>query len=103
MTFPAFLTVLVVVTRLVFTVRLELSIEMRDKLDWIENDDAEVFLRSKRILLAGDIGVPKFLVAPLMVVEVERPMDLRDSSNSLFRIFSLIVLMICALLGVFSG
>jgi hypothetical protein len=85
-----------------------LSIDTLDKLDWIEKEDAEVFLRSKRILLAGDItldGVadPRIFTELLIVVEVERPIDLRFSNNSLFLIFSLIALMSCALFGVFSG
>lgn len=100
--------VLADVMRLAFTVRLELSNEMRDKLDWIENDEAEVFFRSRRILLAGDMtfiadGVPNAFEVPLIVVDVDIPIDFRFSSSSLFLIFSLIALSNCALLGVFSG
>jgi hypothetical protein len=64
----------------------------------MENDDADVFLSSKRILFAGDmtcvgVGVPKIFVVLFIVVDVERPIDLRFSSSSLFLIFSLIALM----------
>lgn len=73
----------------------------------MENDDAEVFFRSTRIRLAGDIMLaaedPPNFAALLMVVEVERPIDLRFSSSSLFLIFSLIVFNSCALFGVLSG
>lgn len=50
-----FLMVLADVILLVLTVRLVFSKEIRERLDWIENDEAEVFLSSKRILLAGDM------------------------------------------------
>lgn len=62
----------------------------------MENEEAEVFFRSTSIRLAGDMMLaaeeaPNF-TALLMVVDVERPiMDLRLSSSSLFRIFSLMV------------
>lgn len=74
----------------------------------MENDDADVFFNSKRILFAGDmtlvgVGVPKVFAVLLMVVDVERPIDFRFSSSSLFLIFSLIALISCALFGVFSG
>lgn len=100
--------VLADVILLVFTVRLVLSEEIRERLDWIENDDVDVFLSSKRILLAGDmtfigVGVPNTLAVLLMVVDVERPIDLRFSSSSLFFIFSLMALINCVLFGVFSG
>lgn len=93
---------------LAFTVLLEFSIEIREMLDWMENDDAEVFLSSTRILLAGDMtfmfeGVPKNFAELLIVVDVDNPIDLRLSSSSLFLILSLIVLSNWALFGVFSG
>lgn len=93
---------------LALTVRLEFNIEMRERLAWMENIDDEVFLRSTRILFAGDItdmleGVPKNFDVPFTVVDVDNPIDFRLSSISLFLIFSLIVLSNCALFGVFSG
>lgn len=99
--------VLVEVNRLVFAVREAFSREILDRLDWMENDEADVFLRSTRIRFAGDMMLaadvaPNF-AALLMVVEVERPMDLRFSSNSLFLIFSLMVFSSWVLLGVLSG
>lgn len=100
--------VLADVILLTLTVRLELRREMRDKLDWIENDEADVFLRSSRIRLAGDmmfiaVGVQKAFGVLLMVVDVDIPMDFLFSSNSLFLIFSLMALSSCVLFGVFSG
>lgn len=70
---------------------------MRERLDWMENDDVDVFLSSKRILFAGDItfvgvGVPNTLTVLLIVVDVDKPIDLRFSSSSLFLIFSLMAL-----------
>jgi len=83
---------------LTLTVRLEFSVEILERLDWMENADAEVFFSSTKILFAGDMmvmadGVPKALEPGLITVDVDSPIDLRCSSNSLFLIFSLMVLM----------
>lgn len=74
----------------------------------MENEDAEVFLSSMRMRLAGDImftlaGVMKLRTLHLTVVDVDRPFDLRSSNTSLFLIFSLIMSMYMPQSGVFSG
>lgn len=81
--------------------------EIRERLDCMENEEDDVFFRSTSILWAGDItlsieGVP-CVFAALIAVDVDNPIDLRLSSSSLFLIFSLIVFSSCVLLGVFSG
>lgn len=96
------------VNLLVFASRLEFNIEIRERLDWMENEDADVFLSSIRMRLAGDImltlaGVIKFRTLHFTVVDVDRPIDLRSSSVSLCLIFSLIMSIYKPQLGVFSG
>ena len=117
---------LAVVNLLQFTALLEFNIEILDRLDWIEKEDADVFLRSLRILqakiiskinnrhlknnylFAGDItcrvGVPNNLaVDAFIVVDVDKQMEFLMSACSLFLIFSLIVFINWVLFGVFSG
>lgn len=121
-----FFSVLAVFNLLQFTALLEFKIEILDKLDWIEKEDADVFLRSLRILqrkmvskinnrsvndyylFAGDItcrvGVPNNLaVDAFIVVDVDKQIEFRMSVCSLFLIFSLIVFISWVLFGVFSG